>query len=256
MLDYEMSIYEYEQVLLGNREGFVCSFKGTASGNKKEVGNIWRYAVTKLLKWTPEQAVKNLTPEIVKMLHLDLTFSGLDFNAESSFITDYRFVLQYAFPDRITFNLRDQAILAYERAAKEGRFKNNKTAQRLPKNFFTDEFGKDRSSFVLNYLLDKYMFGSMTLKEIYDAFANKTYIMKWLREKHFDHPMRYIYNNTLEFLHYSLPAEKRDDLYYYTKILEKNYREKLKEMNDSFDQALAASESDGSEDLGEDSAEA
>ncbi len=232
MLDYQTNIFEYEQVLLGIRDGFVCSFKGTTSGNQKEVGNIWRYAVTKLLKWTPEQAVKNMTWEIVKLLRLDLTFSGINFNADSSYISDYRFVLQYAFPDQIVFDLKEQSILAYEKAAKEGIYADDKSVTRLPKNFFIDEFGHERAGFILNYLLNKYMIGSMSIREIYDAFANKSYITKWLREKKFESPLRYLYSSPLEFLHYSLPPQQRDEMYYYTKVLEQKYKNRVKELTE------------------------
>ena len=96
MLTERLNIYEYEEVLTGKKQNFICSFKGSRKDNEVEVGNIWRYAITQLLKWTPVEADKYLTMDIVNMLCLDKTFCGIDFDPSYEFMGDFKFVLKPA----------------------------------------------------------------------------------------------------------------------------------------------------------------
>lgn len=222
MVPAELNIYEYENILMKKTKSFSCSFKGTFQENCTEVGVIWRYAVTRLLKWTPQQALKYLTADIVNMLRLDKTFPAINYNPKRDYAQDYRFVLQYAFPGIITFNKTDETISEYERFAKIGVWANDKEQYRCPKNFFLNNEGIARASILFNYVISLYL-GDMTIEELYAFFANTKKSKKWLKEKQLDIPLDVIYTDPLEYLHFSLPADSRDELLFYAHYLNNRF---------------------------------
>ena len=218
MVPAELNIYEYENILMKKTKSFKCSFEGSFQENCIEVGVIWRYAITRLLKWTPQQALKYLSADIVNMLRLDKTFPAINYNPKKDFAQDYRFVLQYAFPGEISFSKTDEAISEYEHIAKIGKWANDKEDYRCPKNFFRDNEGISRASILLNYVISLYL-GDMSTDDLYDFFADTKSAKKWLKEKQLTIPLTVIYTNPLEYLHYSLPADLKDDLLFYAHYL-------------------------------------
>ena len=234
MISESLNIFEYEQILMGQRLNFGCSFKGTYKENCIAVGNVWRYAVTHLLKWTPQEAAKYMTAEIVEMLCLDKTFKAIGFKPKCSYIGDYRFVLQYAFPDEIKFDMRKQAINEYQRVAGIGRWAGEKEEHRFPKKFFLDNNGIERANIVFNYVISLYL-GDMSVPELYQFFSKKREALAWLKDKRLDAPLKLIYNDPIEYLHCSLPYSKRDNLLYYNirvnDLYEKTKRQTSKDEN-------------------------
>lgn len=234
--EYE-NIYEYEDILMGKKKNFICSFKGTAKENAIEVGNVWRYAITKLLKWTPEDAVNYLTDDIVKQLSLDKTLIGINFNMANDFTGDYKFVLQYAFPKEIRYSLKEQSIDEYQHVSKIGRWANDKDFYRFQKKFFTDIDGVDRANIILNYAVSLYL-GDMFEAgnySLYNFFDNNRKAMDWLRKKHLDSPIGIIYTTPLDYFHNAIKKSEKNDLYYYSLLLNKEYQKhkKKKEKNEN-----------------------
>lgn len=217
MLSENLNIFEYEEVLMGKKKDFLCSFKGNLSENQIEIGNIWRYAITHILKWNARQAEKYLTDEIVERLMLHKTFSGINFDKAHSYIQDYRFVLQFAFPGEVIFDKRKQAIAEYEHVAKLGKYKSDKGIYKYPKKFFLNTDGIERAQFLLMYVINLYL-SDMTVPELYAFFNDKSAALRWLRKRKLDVPVRLIFVTPLEYLHYSLPSNKRNEVLYY------NYR--------------------------------
>lgn len=226
MLTERLNIFEYEEILMGQKKNFVCSFKGGFKENCIEVGNIWRYAVTRLLKWTPEEAVAYMTDEIVDTLCLDKTFVGIGFERSSRYISDYRFILQYAFPDKVHFDLRKQAIAEYERVAKLGTWANDETTYKFPKKFFLDTDGISRSAYLLTHVVSLYL-GDLSLEEKYDFFSDQKKAAKWLSGKKLDMPLKLIFKTPLEYFHYSLPFDEKDNLLFYTGKINEEYNKEL-----------------------------
>ena len=212
MLTERLNIYEYEEILLGQKLNFTCSFKGDKHGNEVEVGNIWRYAITKLLKWTPQEAVKYLTKDIIKELYLDKTYVGINFDETKSFINDYRFILQYAFPDEIKYDFYQETITEYEKVAKIGIFANEKKNHKYQKKFFIDNNGFRRARIILNHVVNLYL-SDMSTEELY-VFFNSFKAKKWCKDHSLELPIKLLYqNNILDFFHESY--ENNNDFYYY-----------------------------------------
>lgn len=221
-------IYEYEDILMGKRKNFGTSLDGNKKEISEKVGAVWKYAVVHLLKWTPQQAVKYLTYDIVKMLCLDKTFNKMNFKPERTYIGDFRLFLQYAFPDEVRMGLTEQTISEYERIAKIGKWANDQNNEiRYPKKFFTDESGMKRAAILLNHVISLYL-STYTIEELYDFFANKKKAIKWLREKSLEAPCKDVYDgDTLEYFHFSLPFYKQNYLYYSLALINEEYQKKM-----------------------------
>jgi hypothetical protein len=214
MITENLNIFEYEEVLTGRKKDFLCSFKGSFRENCIEVGNIWRYAILHILKWNAKEAEKYMTDELVDKLMLNKTFSGINFDRGHTYIQDYRFVLQYAFPGEVIFDKRAQAIAEYEHVAKLGVWQGNKEYYKYPKKFFLDNDGIERSKILLRYVINLYL-STMTVEELYAFFNDKTSAARWLQRKKLGVPIKLIFLSPIEYLHYSLPVQRRDDIIYY-----------------------------------------
>ncbi|MBO4847193.1 MAG: hypothetical protein J5525_12985 [Lachnospiraceae bacterium] len=215
-MDIELcNIFEYEGMLLGRDARYKLSFTGSEKDKYTEFGNIWRYAITHLLKWTPQTAVQFLNAEIIRGLKLEPTYKKIGVNPKG--ITDYRIVLQYVFPNDIHYSVKDDVLREYRRATKQGEFANAKGDYRIPKNFFTDDYGIEKAAILLNYIIDNYM-SDYSIDELYQHFSKRN-IGKWLKEKKLDVPLNVIYGSPLEYLHSALPVAKRDNFFYYNKKL-------------------------------------
>ncbi len=222
MLTERLNIYEYEEVLTGKKQNFICSFKGSRKDNEIEVGNIWRYAITQLLKWTPVEADKYLTMDIVNMLCLDKTFCGIDFDPSYEFMGDFKFVLKYAFPDDIKYSLKEQAISEYEHVMKMGKWANSEENYRFPKKFFLNNDGIERALYLLNYVISLFL-SDMSIEELYDFFADQRKATRWLNMKKLGVPLKYAFQDPLEYFHESLSWDNKEPFYYYNKKIEREY---------------------------------
>ncbi len=225
MITESINIFEYEMLLMGQRLNFQASFKGSPSENKKEVGVIWRYAITELLGWTPEEALKNLNNEIVDALLLNKTFQGIDFDREHSYIADYRFILQYAFPDRIRYDMYTETIAEYEKFAKLGRWASDTTPYKQPKRFFTDADGIRRANWCLRHILDVYM-GELNNEEKYKFFADTTKASRWLKSKGLERPNEYLFDGPLDYFHSA--NKDKDGLIFASWLAKKAFDKKKK----------------------------
>ncbi len=224
MISERLNIYEYEEILLGQKLNFNCSFKGTSNENKEELGRIWRYAICELFNWDAQDAVKNMTTSLVTQFCLDKSLAAIGYDVKKNFIDSYKFVLQYAFPDEVKYNKYDETIEIYQKVAKLDGYKNDTDKLRIPKKFFTDDNGGERAEILLNYVVNTYM-GDKTTKELYDFFSEKRVAAKWLRDKKLDLPLKFIYSDPLDYFHYSINMDRRDNFLYYNKRLISEYNE-------------------------------
>ena len=222
MFDEKLVIFEYEQVLLKRKLNFKISFNGDLGYRKRAVGAIWRYAVTNLLHWTPQEAEVYMTQEIVLMLHLEKTLNPLGIPASDlKYIYNFRAFLQYAFPDQIKYDDRQEVIDLYKRSAKLEEWENDPNSHQIKKKFFLGIEGQYRAKIVLDYLLKQY-FSDSTVDELYEWFANTKKAKKWLKSKKVDQPISSTYS-PLDFLHDSLSIGKKDEFLYYNQKINAAY---------------------------------
>ena len=222
-------IYEYTEVLHGKKQSFTMAFDGTPLENKKTAGVIWRYAITKLLKWTLVDAQKYLNDDIVMALRLNKTFSALGILPKQT-ILDYNIILQYAFPDNpaARYDFKKETLTEYKYVAKEGEFEFNKEPHKYPKDFFIDDKGIKRAELIMRYLVDKY-FMEYTNDERYSYFADRQQAMRWLKKRRMDAPCQLMYDGSpLDLFYFSQFLEDRDDVAYYNHKIHNELSERIK----------------------------
>lgn len=209
-----INLYEYELILTGKRKNYQCSFTGGPTQQLIEFGNIWRCAITKILKWTPEQAVLFLTEDIIRQLKLDKTYRAIDIG-KNDFVYDSKRMLQYAFPDKVKYSFTNETIDVYEQILRNDKNitdKKDKLFNKFPKSFFIDRYGEKRASILLNYAVGKYL-GHLTSEEKYNFFASKN-AMRWLTQMKLNQIIGVMYENPLEYYHEALCYDERDELLY------------------------------------------
>ena len=241
---YEECIYEYQQLLLGKMARFHVAFKNFEDGgtdytdvavnksdpmqraknfsaNAKEVGYVWKYACENLFNLTPEQAVDFITPELVEKYMLNKTFIGVK-SQMPSFMPDYSYFLQFAYPDKIKYDVESQAIEIYKKIQKLEKYANDTEKITFPKGFFTDIYGIQRLMVIFNYAINLYH-GDLTTSQKYEFFANEDVARKWLRKKNLYKPLALkMYDTALDYFHDMFQPEKRSEKLYQECLIKKN----------------------------------
>lgn len=229
MLPEKTIIFEYQEILLKHQSDFKVSFKCTEIEKYKVAGIIWRYAITELLEWTADEAVINLTPDLVSQLCLDKTYLYIGFKEEAKNMDfDYKQVLQYAFPKKIKFNVYQQTIETYQKVMHLGQWQNDTNIYQYPKKFFLDSHGTKRAAIALNYAITCFL-PDLTVPQLYDFFSNRTLASKWLREKKLIINVQKLYLSPLDYFHFSIPSDMRDQFEYNNAVYRNQYEKLLKE---------------------------
>ena len=215
-------IFEYENILMGKKRNFEVSFNGTLEERRKTAGIVWRYAIEGLLGWTAEQALLFLDQDIIKTLKLNLTYCKIDYEYSAKKFFDLRFILQYAFPECIKYDLEEDARSEYERVAKLGPWEGSTETYKFHKNYFSGLDGIKRAAVVLNYAISIDL-SDLDTFEKYKFFGNKKGATAWLMKKEIETNVKSLYSTPLEYLHYSLPADEANSIYYLNEYFKTTY---------------------------------
>lgn len=224
-------VFEYEQILLGNAEVLNQSIQNsdndvsiTQRDREYAVIVCLKYVIEDLLHWTPEDAMRNLTEDLLVMFklrpQLDKTrFRKLPISA----------ILRNAYNDR-GFE-RTVVLYDYMQTAGLGEFKNDQKP-RIAKNLFIGQEGKRALHIIMCYLINNYM-SDESPKELYDFFGNDRRAAKWISKYKLELAKDVNKINGLKMFHFYGPEDKRDDFFYYSKLIENSCNEELKKMKQS-----------------------
>lgn len=218
-------IYQYNNILMGKwvQNPFKYIFEGNEKDQKKIAGIIWRYAISCLLGWTPDQALVYMDDEIIKALYLDLTYPYLGFDNGKDTYVDLREVLQYAYPDEIHFTLEDQAIREYERVSRKK--KKGEKKERYHKNFFKNYEGAQRFKVIFNYAVSKVMDNPAPV-DLFAFFADEEQAKKWLHSNNISKIMTGSFDSTLDICQECFEDEIQGNILYMNEILKGIIRDK------------------------------
>lgn len=211
----ELSVFEYQEILMGRKRDFTSTFRGTLRDSYIEAGYIWHYAITQILNWNAAQALQYLTSEIVKRLELDKVFPYIDFDSRG-YVCKYRIILQYAFPGEIIYDEQEQAIDEWEHVCHRGQYIND-DGYHYPKKFFLDHDGLERAKILLRHVVGLYMSDESLLSQ-YEFFASSK-ARQWLKDMHLQYPLTLTYDSPLEYFHASLPDSQKNDFMYYNCLI-------------------------------------
>lgn len=237
MTQDDINLYEYQQLLLGHTKTFCIAqsakLKNGSDEAWREVGVLWRYAITQILGWTPEQAktyINNDDPmhdPVVKMLRLDQVSGKIITGKKQD--SDLPKILTYAFPELGKPNLYTETIQMYNQMV-ENRNVPGQPQKRYPRHFWTDDYGTKRAAICIQYAIGKYLQDTMSFAELYEFFSNTPSAKRWLERKMLGQPLRVLYSGKpLDYFHFSLPMSRRNEVLYWVGIVEDRCRNDLTE---------------------------
>ncbi len=219
MADACTNIFEYERILLGQQEKFWATFQNEIGGiaNKREFGVIWRYAISELLGWTPQEAVKYLNSDVVKAMKLNTTFYAINFSTKHRFIGDYKMAIQLAFPEEKIYDFKAETIAEYKKVAKKDEWANDPSPNRYNKKFFLDFEGFDRAQIIMNWLIKRYC-SDMTPIELYEMFSDEEKAHNFMVTHHLETPTELLYANDMYEYFQDAYDKSSDYLFHKTQI--------------------------------------
>lgn len=126
-----LHLQSYIDVLLGKTSIEKWRFGTGLDDSEKYFAalDIIRYGVEEVLKWTPQEVIRHMTPYIARSLHWDAIFKR-QLIPDESFVRydieddhdriimeaiNYRHLMSLCYPDQITFNFGEEAVEEYRR---------------------------------------------------------------------------------------------------------------------------------------------
>ena len=205
-------LYQYDEILLGNRSNCSTIISAKESGNKY-TDAILRYCFDSFLRWKPQDIVNGLTKEIVTQFKL-APFIEKRISRPPEFDDwEYQYVGWYLYPDTCTLSNDERVIKVYMEVV-DGRRK------RFPKGFF-DELAGERRAFVCFRVMSNEYVRPTSIKQLYEIFGNEQKGRQLLNKHKLIVPVKSIFGTPLEYLHKTLENEWMDDEDLYDFYMEK-----------------------------------
>ncbi len=198
----EIAIYRYEQFIMRNARFILY---GSPSVQEADAKAVVRYAITKILGWTPKQAYDHITYENIQQMQLDKVAKYISYPKDVDRILDPDYLVSAAFPE-IRFDHQRQIMRIYERIL-------DNTYPNFPKKIFDGPDGLRKASYLLNEVLSVSI-PSCDVEQLYQLFANEEWAKEFLAKTKLSFVCRKLYASPLDFLHFSLPDGDRDELLY------------------------------------------
>ena len=172
---------------------------GTDTERKAIVGIIWRYVIDDLLEWDLDDVRHGhmMTPEIISDLKLDQTLPYADILYSPKKYFNIMEVLQYAYPDKITFDFVGETIKEYDKVSKRGVFKNDQEPSRFRKGFFENYEGEQRLKTIFGYAVNQFM-DNPSPGTLFAFFADQPRATKWLTKHKINRNIIQAYNTPLD----------------------------------------------------------
>lgn len=198
-------VTEYEKILIGNKKQFsVKNFDYEPSVNERTALKVFQYAIEELLRWTPEEAAKLLSPAVVDKMGLTPLLTYIRFPSELT-PEDAYYIVHLIYPDKVSYDFRNTVIQVYEEVLQEKR--------KYPKDYMYGAKGLVRSSICLQYALKKYK-TFHSVKDMYKFFITRQG-MEFLKKFKLIQLYKNFFPSALEFLHKSIPEALQSELYFH-----------------------------------------
>jgi len=143
-------LIDYEDSLIG-RTPYVdpSNFYGPNAGSANERLALLciRFAIEKILKWTPDDAVKYFDSYIIRQMKLDKLVSYIDFPIEVEY-GNPRYILSLLYPRKVRMTQRSMAESMIKTVL------NSTEGKQFPREYFVGGIGFQRYCYCLKYLFD------------------------------------------------------------------------------------------------------
>lgn len=213
-------ISEYEHVLVGNLPKIPPRlFQNEPAANEQLALTVFKYAIEKLLQWTPKEAYKLFSPDVIETMKLTQLLNYIDFPTELT-KNNTEYIVYLIYPKEVPYDFAKYVIQTYNKVLNGER--------RYPREYMYGNKGLIRASICLQYAIkNNIVFHSV--EEMYRFFCSPNGLA-FLKEKKLYQLYKSFYKTPLQFLHFSLPDGLKNELYYnyYTFLI--NYKKKYGEL--------------------------
>ena len=209
---------------------------------KQNAKEILKFAVEKLLKWSPEEMLQRFDGSVIQKMKLQDILTYIPFPVELDRNTDYYYYAYYLYPKKVVFDTKQSVIYTYRKILASYLLKDKKknfdTIQnsvlkekllqdkeyadmvrkgcflyKFPKEYLNENDGAVRAGICLQYAIKEF-YQFKQIPELYAMFANKSQAQKKLEEHKLGTVCSDFFSSPLEYLHQSLPESQKDDLLY------------------------------------------
>ena len=200
-------LYEYQLLLLGRIPAIQPDlFDGESKQKERAALEIVRYAVEKLLRWTPQEMAAKFNGEVIERMKLTKIVSYINFPPEADKKRDYFVYAHKLYPTIVPMDLYTLTILTYNNV-------HERHLVKFPKGFFDDNLGRTRALLCMNYALVRD--GKFHSKqEMYKTFAESAGV-QFIQAHRLDLARRLSWEHPLDFMHESLSKHDRDEVWYH-----------------------------------------
>lgn len=221
MLEYSVVLEAYEELCLGKRPSLQLPESlsaGPKKPNPKRTKNlvvprdkeaavlyVIRYAITRRLGWTKQEAYDHLTPDIMRQLKIDMLVKYINLPSDIDWETDTDYIVARAFGDN--FDYSSQVMRVYNRILAGGESK-------FPKNMFKEAASaRFKCAVLIHHFISRTMY-VRSIPELYARFADTPRINALLKSAKIRNVVDKLYDTPLDCIHYSLSDYERDPFLY------------------------------------------
>ncbi|RHB42220.1 hypothetical protein DW886_17020 [Enterocloster aldenensis] len=221
-MDKQVLLYEYEQILLGNKTGFApYYFKYGDDTSQNYALYIIKFAVETYLGWDPWDFKNHYNQEISKQLKLEPLMKYIDYPPELDKTKDYYYLAALIYPEIINIDIKELVLRTYKDVL-DGKL------CKFPKEYLSGTKGMMRASICLQYMLSQnYTFSS--IKAMYKFFSEPAG-SRALKKFRLSNICNEIYEHPLDYLHESLPKGQQDEYWYHFFRFKVFYSAQLKQI--------------------------
>lgn len=193
-------LQEYDDVLIGNKK-YVSKtfFQYGELGNERVALTVFRYAIEKLLRWSPEEAQKFFNYDTAKLMKLAPLYKYIRLPSDV-FPEDTEYILYLLYPDKVRYDIAKYAIRIYEKVVSG--------EMRYPKDYMYGYIGMLRARICFQYSLKRNGKVFETDEDYYDFFSSKEGD-RYIRDNCLIQLYKGFYSTPVEYAHASLPKKDR-----------------------------------------------
>lgn len=227
-MDKLVLLYEYEQILLGNKTGFApYYFKYGDDTSQNYALYIIKFAVEHYLKWDPWDMKNHYNKEISEKMKLEPLMKYIEYPPELNKETDYYYLSSLLYPNIIRIDIKELVLRTYKNVL-------DGSLCKFPKEYLSGTKGMMRAGICFQYMLSKY-FVFNSIKDMYKFFSEPSGL-KALKEYRLSNICNEIYEHSIDYLHESLPKNQQDEYWYHYfrfKVFNNIQIKKIKKSNSS-----------------------
>lgn len=217
--DYELTVLmAYEKKLLGIPSNIVATFSSSDISDREKEKRaliILRYVFEDVFHWSPSDAEKYFTEEVIEKMKLKDIVKKITFPSEMNPEEKFYYYVWKVYPQHEKADIKERTLSVY-RDVLAGKKRN------LPKGFWTDSNGVFRATICLHEALAS-NFSYDSVQKYYELFS-KSEGLTFLNKMRLMDACQDLYGDPISYLHNSLSDSDKSEFfyqYYYYQLLEK-----------------------------------